>query len=162
MSPRLERRYGHGDLHFVTCSCYRRQPFFGTPGNRDFFLKTLSDVRDQYGLILYGYVVMPEHFHILISEPPIGNPSIVLSSLKKTVSESLGRETNTPHFWYRRFYDFNVKTSHKKIEKLNYMHFNPVKRGLVEAPDDWAWSSSRFYSKGEIGLCPPNPDLKFV
>jgi len=64
-------------------------------------------------------------------------------------------------FWQRRFYDFNVWSTRKKNEKLNYMHFNPVKRGLVERPTDRAWSSCRFYAKGESGVCAPNPGWKY-
>src|SRR5581483_11735081 len=55
------------------------------------------------------------------------------------------------HIWQRRFYDFNVWTDHKRIEKLRYIHRNPVKRGLVAAPEDWAWSSFRAYAFGEVG-----------
>ena len=64
------------------------------------------------------------------------------------------------HIWQRRFYDFNVWTYKKKNEKLNYMHFNPVKRGLVKTPMEWPWSSALFYWKGEQGLCTPNPEWK--
>jgi REP-associated tyrosine transposase len=63
-------------------------------------------------------------------------------------------------FWQRRFYDFNVWSRKKKNEKMNYMHFNPVKRGLVGHPKDWAWSSYTFYSTGNANLCTPNPDWK--
>jgi len=62
------------------------------------------------------------------------------------------------HFWQARFYDFNVWSEKKKNERINYMHFNPVKRGLVEHPKEWRWSSHRFYSTGEKGLCAPNPE----
>ncbi|MGA2301984.1 MAG: hypothetical protein ABSG77_14975 [Candidatus Acidiferrum sp.] len=55
-------------------------------------------------------------------------------------------------FWLPRFYDFNVHTIGKKKEKLNYMHANPVVRGLVEHPRDWPWSSWSFYMKEEAGL----------
>jgi hypothetical protein len=55
------------------------------------------------------------------------------------------------HIWQRRFYDFNVWTEHKRIEKLRYMHRNPVKRGLVEGPEQWGWSSFRSYAYGEAG-----------
>jgi len=55
------------------------------------------------------------------------------------------------HLWQARFCDFNVWTEHKRIEKLRYMHRNPVKRGLVESPEQWAWSSFRFYLCGEAG-----------
>ena len=60
-------------------------------------------------------------------------------------------------FWQRRFYDFNVWSWRKKNEKLNYMHFNPVKRGLVKHPKDWEWSSFGFYSTRKSNLCTPNP-----
>jgi hypothetical protein len=55
------------------------------------------------------------------------------------------------HLWQRRFYDFNVWSEHKRIEKLRYMHRNPVKRGLVLEPEQWAWSSFRWYASGEAG-----------
>jgi putative transposase len=59
-------------------------------------------------------------------------------------------------FWQRRFYDFNVWSRKKRIEKLNYMHMNPVKRGLVAEAKLWAWSSYRFYQYGEENLCMPD------
>jgi REP element-mobilizing transposase RayT len=54
-------------------------------------------------------------------------------------------------FWQARFYDFNVWTTKKRVEKLRYMHRNPVKRGLVATPEQWRWSSYRFYLLGESG-----------
>jgi REP element-mobilizing transposase RayT len=54
-------------------------------------------------------------------------------------------------FWQARFYDFNVWTTKKRVEKLRYMHRNPVKRGLVERPEQWRWSSYRFYLLEESG-----------
>jgi hypothetical protein len=64
-----------------------------------------------------------------------------------------GSETAViPHrFWLPRFYDFNVWTERKRIEKLRYIHRNPVKRGLVTAPEEWPWSSFRWYLSGEVG-----------
>ena len=55
------------------------------------------------------------------------------------------------HIWQARFYDFNLWTERKRIEKLRYMHRNPVKRGLVESPEQWRWSSFRWYLCGEAG-----------
>ena len=64
-----------------------------------------------------------------------------------------------PQFWQRRFYDFNVWSVHKQNEKMNYMHFNPVKRGLAPNPNEWRWSSIHFYSNNDtLGLCAPNPE----
>jgi len=63
-----------------------------------------------------------------------------------------GDECQHRAFWQARFYDFNVWTTKKRVEKLRYMHRNPVKRGLVESPEQWRWSSYRFYLLGETGL----------
>jgi putative transposase len=54
-------------------------------------------------------------------------------------------------FWQTRFYDFNVRTEKKRLEKLRYMHHNPVKRGMVSQAEDWRWSSYRFYFMDEAG-----------
>jgi putative transposase len=152
----LERFYGTGDLHFITCSCYRRTQLMMSPGSKDEFLRTLEEVRQEYLFTVFGYVVMPEHFHLLVSEPVLGDPSKVMFSLKKRIAQELladmrdlGTEGDHQHFWQKRFYDFNVYTARKQLEKLNYMHHNPVKRGLVTRPEDWPWSSYRYYAFGE-------------
>ena len=82
----LRRYYGRGDLHFVTCSCYRRRPFLGSARGRHCFVKILDQVRESQRFQLIGYVVMPEHIHLLISEPEKGTPSTVLQVLKQRVS----------------------------------------------------------------------------
>ncbi len=83
MRNALRRFYGRGDLHFVTFSCYRRRPLLGTPGARQCFVKILDQVRSRHCFQLIGYVVMPEHVHLLISEPEKGNPSKMLQVLKQ-------------------------------------------------------------------------------
>lgn len=77
----LTRYYGNGDLHFTTCSCYRRQPLLGSARRRDFFLTVLEQVRQRHQFVVLGYVVMPEHFHQLISEPQQRSPSTVMQAL---------------------------------------------------------------------------------
>ena len=174
MKNRLERRYGMGGLHFITFSCYRRKPLLGTNRARDVFLKILAEVRDRYDFALIGYVVMPEHVHLLMSDPTVGTPATVMQVLKQRVSRAMPKRRRTPTgqlrpwdeepasrekvFWQRRFYDFNVWSEKKRNEKMNYMHFNPVKRGLVEYPKGWDWSSWIYYAKGTVGLCRPNPE----
>jgi len=92
---------------------------------------------------------MPEHFHLLISEPRQGTPSTVVQALKLSFVRRMCE--SSPHIWQRRFYDFNVWSPRKQVEKLRYIHRNPVKRGLVEQPDQWMWSSFRSYAYGEPG-----------
>ena len=72
---------------------------------------------------------------------------------KSATQMPLWNENEPRSFWQRRFYDFNVWSKKKRIEKLNYMHMNPVKRRLVTHPKLWMWSSYRFYQYGERGLC---------
>jgi putative transposase len=159
MLKNLKRYYGHGDLHFLTFSCYRRRALLGTAKARNAFLGALREVRAKYEFALASYVIMPEHVHLMISEPAVGNPSTVIHSLKLRVSKRLRRkrrnrssaqrsfafseaaESSAAQFWQRRFYDFNVYSARKRREKLEYMHRNPVTRQLVKDPKDWVWSS---------------------
>ena len=169
MRKPLRRYYGLGHLHFITFSCYRRRPLLGTPWARNTFVRVLDQVRQRFEFRLAGYVVMPEHAHLLMSEPKQGNPSKVLQVLKQKVSRALRRRQKNSstaqlsfgfadmpgeeaHFWQRRFYDFNVWSAKKRKEKLEYMHANAVKRKLVAHPKDWPWSSWSYYEKGERGL----------
>jgi REP element-mobilizing transposase RayT len=82
MPKLLKRYYGADDLHYITCSCYKRRPLLNTAPRRDLFLTVLEQVRRRYRLVVIGYVVMPEHFHLLISEPQKGTPSTVMQALK--------------------------------------------------------------------------------
>ncbi|HTV58662.1 MAG TPA: transposase [Verrucomicrobiae bacterium] len=163
MPQGLRRFYGCRHLHFITFSCYQRLPLLGAPEARNFLLQILAETRQRLVFTLAGYVVMPEHVHLLIGEPEIGNPSKVVQILKQRVSCTLRKNSvgalnpAIRSFWHTRFYDFNIWSLKKKNEKLHYLHFNPVKRGLVENPEDWEWSSYRFYSLGEKSLCTPNP-----
>jgi len=147
----LRRFQQTGDLHFITFSCYRRQPKLGTPKSRDVFERSLERVRRRYRLYVAGYVAMPEHVHLLLSEPPEAPLATALQSLKQSVARTLALRAAEP-FWQARYYDFNIYSERKRIEKLRYMHRNPVARGLVAAPGDWLWSSFRHWSTGIVGV----------
>lgn len=149
----LKRYYGIGGAHFITWSCYGRRPLLDSKPGRDLLLTVLELMRERYRFGVVGYVVMPEHVHLLISEPQIGDPSIVVQAVKLGFTQRWRAITGVSgQFWQRRFYDFNMWSQRKEIEKLKYMHRNPVVRGLVEKPDDWLWSSYRSYAYGENGL----------
>jgi putative transposase len=154
----LKRYYGTGSLHFITWSCYRRKPLLGNPARRDLVLTALELMRVRYRFAVIGYVIMPEHLHLLISEPlisepMIGNPSKIIQAVKLSVSRRLAIAGEfSGRFWQSRFYDFNLWGQQKEVEKLKYMHRNPVVRGLVASPEDWRWSSYRSYAHGEAGL----------
>jgi putative transposase len=166
MPTNLHRFYGAGYSHFITTGCYQRRPLLGTPRSRDLFLEVMEQIRQRHHFAVIGYVVMPEHVHLLFTEPERGNPSPVLAVLKQAFAHRLLRELaksslqtdalwSTPvavgHVWQRRFYDFVVFTEKKRVEKLRYMHRNPVQRGLVRKAEEWPWSSFRHYAYGEPG-----------
>ena len=115
--------------------------------------------RCQFALI--GYVFMPDHVHLLISESPTSPPAKVLQVFKQRLSRRMRGKKRVPagqmslrfadpqdalrRFWQRRYYDFNVYSRAKILEKLHYMHANPVRENLVQYPGDWPWSSWNFY-----------------
>jgi len=143
----VHRFYGAGDLHFVTFSCHQRQPLLSDARRRDLLLEILERVRRRYRLVVLGYVVMPEHLHLLLSEPQRETLSTVVQALKLLfpgLAKAAGpgvpsSASGNPDS------DFNVWTELKRVEKLRYMHRNPVKRGLVASPEQWEWSSFRWY-----------------
>lgn len=173
MPKGLKRYYGRGDLHFLTFSCYQRRALLTTQRARALFVRELARVRREYGFRLAGYVVMPNHVHLLMSEPAKGTVSTVLQMLKQRVARKMrkgskrkrigqmefafeDRVDGASAFWQARFYDFNVYSRGKLKEKLNYMHANPVIRKLVKHPRDWPWSSWASHA-GKLGLIEIDP-----
>jgi putative transposase len=141
-------------------------PFLRTARSRDTLLSILEQTRERYRFVVVGYVVMPEHIHLLLTEPEVGTASTVMQVLKQRTARALlpkrkrrdlrqrnlfGDAPKRRAFWQARSYDFNVWTTKKRVEKLRYMHRNPVKRGLVGAPEQWRWSSYRFCLLDEAG-----------
>ncbi len=153
MTQGLIRLQRSGQSHFVTFSCYQRQAQLNTAAICALFLDTLEKTRQQFSLCVHGYVVMPEHIHLLLSEPGSGPLAdavhfLKLSSAKRFIS---GEHVGAGHFWQKRYYDRNIRSYSDFREKLRYIHRNPVKRGLCEKPEDWTWSSFRHYALGEVG-----------
>jgi putative transposase len=95
MTKGLHRYYGTNDLHFITCSRCHRQPQLSTPNRRNLFLRILEEARQKYRFVVHGYVVMPEHFHLLITEPEEGDPSVVMK-VTAIVDRWLLRDESSP------------------------------------------------------------------
>jgi putative transposase len=136
MPAGLKRHYREGHLHFIAFSCYGRLPLLKPAHARDIFVQELARARDEMKFQLIGYVVMPAHVHLLLSEPVHRTPSTVLQKLKLRVSRQMrkqrksgsARQPGLPFpeagelpraFWQARRYDFNVYAKGKKTEKLN-------------------------------------------
>jgi putative transposase len=127
------------------------------------FVDHLSLVKNALGFELYAWVVMPEHVHLLIQT---GTPKLIMADVLRRLKSPfaarvlarwrtldapiLTRITGTDgkqRFWQPGGgYDRNLVTEHEWIEKIDYIHQNPVRRGLVSEPSQWAWSSARWYA----------------
>ena len=81
-----------------------------------------------------------------MSEPQRGTLAEALKSLKQGVSRRLIGDAE--HFWQKRYYDFNIRSDEQFVEKLGYIHRNPVRHGLCDRPEDWEWSSFMQYATG--------------
>ncbi len=172
MPKNLRRETGRRDLHFITFCCYQRRAMLGTVRVRNLVVRILGEVRSKYGFTLVGYVIMPEHVHLLMGESHTLPPAKVVQIFKQRVSRRMrGKKRGKTQqlrlrfpeeaeelrrFWQRRYYDFNVYTRRKMKEKLEYMHANPVTENLVEHPRDWPWSSWSYYATG-AGLLKVDP-----
>ncbi len=147
MPSRLARFQQAGDIHFLTFSCHDRLPHLATAAARELFEHALEQIRRRYVFHVFGYVIMPEHVHMMVSEPSRTTLARAIQALKTSVS----KQSDPRPFWLPRYYDFNVHSEEKRVEKLKYMHRNPVIRGLVPRPGEWKWSSFRHYLTGESG-----------
>ena len=167
MPHHLKRLIGQGDLHFITFCCYHRRRLLATAHARNIALQVLREVRAKYDFALIGYVFMPDHMHLLIGEPPAVPPATVMQVFKQRVSRRLRKKKRAApaqlrlqfdevadgerRFWQRRYFDFNVYSQRKIIEKLHYMHANPVKEKLVTHPGKWPWSSwCHYYARDAL------------
>jgi len=165
MPKNLKRYTGRKDLHFISFCCYHRRRLLESVRSRNLVIQILDEVRAKYGFSLVGYVIMPEHVHLLISESAAVPPAKVVQVFKQRVSRRMGGKKRSKknqlalrfleppvglrRFWQRRYYDFNVYSRKKLWEKLHYMHENPVEERLVQHPRDWPWSSWSNYATGE-------------
>src|SRR5690348_9031340 len=144
----LKRFQQSAQSHFVTFTCYHRRRGFQSPAVYDLFVHVLEEMRWRFALCVYGYVVMPEHVHLLLSEPPRG----LLADAMHYLKLSFAKRLKAGAFWQKRYYDRNVRDEREFVEKLRYIHRNPVKAGLCELPEDWPWSSFRHYALREEGV----------
>jgi len=114
-------------------------------------VESIQNARIKYGFLILGYVIMPEHVHIVIlpiDGTPIGK---VVGEIKSFTARNWFSENPfNMHkvkgvFWQRRCHDHNCRTSNAVKEKITYCHMNPVRKGYVEKPEDWIWSSYNWY-----------------
>jgi len=158
------RHFDHlNTARFVTFSCFHRFRLLTSPAVIQVFLEELDGVRNRLGLKLYGYVVMPEHVHLVLWPPDPVKLGVVIGQLKSLSARRMLPLLKTQRgmaldllevkrnsegrlvFWQIRCYDHNCRTPEIVREKIEYCHKNPVVRGLVNDPAAWRWSSYNWY-----------------
>ena len=152
MPSELKRFHHSGQSHFVTFTCYWRRPYLESAQSCEVFVASLERTRVRYQFRVYGFVVMPEHIHLLISEPERETVATAIQSLKISSSSRTtdrNRDGQRSPLWQKRYYDRNIRDYAEFVEKLQYIHRNPVTRGLAGKAEDWKWSSFRHYALHE-------------
>ena len=174
--------YGQNHAHYLTENVYRRARIFDSDRFKLKFTETLDDLREELGFRIFGYVVMPEHCHLLIWPGELAGPAHIMQKLSERTANFILRalRSNLGHPWCRRMlarfvlpsavrshahhrvwqrggYDMNIWSRKKLLEKLNYMHNNPVRRRLVSEPGEWPWSSWRFYYREDSSILRMDP-----
>jgi putative transposase len=145
MPLHLHRYQSDRQDHFLTFSCHDRLPYLQTAEAFSIFLKALAATQQNYQFQVYGYVLMPEHVHLLVAEPTEKTLATAIQALKVSVAK---RSPQRP-LWLPRYYDRNIRNHSERVDVLEYIHNNPVKRGLVASPEEWRWSSYRSLHLGE-------------
>lgn len=151
--------------HFITFSCYHRRRWLDHDQAKRILLGVLNEELAAFEARCVGFVVMPDHVHALIWFSKTGRLSSFMQQwkgrssklIKRFAGESLpefvSRLPKADPVWQVRFYSFEVYSTEKLEEKLNYMHLNPVRAGLVESTAEWKWSSARWYlEKRSVGV----------
>ncbi|MFH1418801.1 MAG: transposase [Planctomycetota bacterium] len=179
MPSRLQRHNELYQIHFITFSCFRRLQFFRHDTVKLTFTNAMKRVRGRFNIRWIGYVIMPEHVHLLVAPQEKGSDEITsVSSFLNTLKGASGHDgkealrevwrrnrslgtrvldawatgMDPRPFWKPRGYDFNVVRDDTLLSKLDYTHNNPIRRGLAESAEQWRWSSFRYYELADDSL----------
>jgi REP element-mobilizing transposase RayT len=148
-------------IFFVTCNLRTDRPRFDEEELR-MIIGIIDSSRRSLGFLFCGYVLMPDHWHALIAPHHPLTISKVMETVKSKTSGRLNkrRATRGPN-WQHQFWDRFVRHSKEFAERLHYMHYNPVRRGLVTQPDQWRWSSHNNFSldPAVVAACPIAIDI---
>ncbi len=124
-----------GHVMFVTTSTLKKVQIFSDPACARIAVETLYSIQGHYPFFLYGFVIMPDHIHLLLKIPEGGSVSKTTGSYKRAVSFNIGRGP----IWQSRSF---IKIPSDPLPVLRYIRLNPVKAGLCASPEHYAWSSA--------------------
>ncbi|MBU2101948.1 MAG: transposase [bacterium] len=139
--------------YFITVNFFKRKPFFRYPGYTLLMLQVLKVQREQYFFKLYEYILMPDHYHIIISPAKDKNISNVMHHCNGMFAKLFNRKSgNKGQVFQHGFYDHGIRDLRDYQIKAQYIHMNPVRAGLALQPEQYPWSSARNRVLGDEGL----------
>lgn len=151
---RVKRLLLTGRTFFLTVNLRKGLPQF-TAEEFSLLLAAIEESRRKLGFSLGGYVLMPDHWHVLIGVIPPLTISRVAQNIKWISAQRLNRRRGRcGPLWQHQFWDRFVRHEKEFGHRLVYMHLNPVRKGLVEHPEDWKWSSHNNFFPGPVGCGP--------
>jgi putative transposase len=141
-------------LFFITTSIIQHQEPFKTPEDFAIIERNIEFYRIRDNAKIYAYVIMPHHLHLIIDMPAEKSISDYMRDFKRRSSIEFFKSINheTGRLWQEKFDDLDLITYQVFLTKINYIHMNPVRSGLVSEPEDWPYSSARYYSNGESNI----------
>ena len=136
---KLRRYFASGQICFVTTVTHERRPIL--IANIDILKQAYRATRKARKFEIIGWVVMPDHIHALVHCPD-GDFSMAMTIFKRSFAYWYNLRTKqTGRVWQHRFYDHIIRTESEILKIRDYMHMNPVRRGLTNLPEEWQWSS---------------------
>jgi REP-associated tyrosine transposase len=142
-----EAVYGKGHLHLIACTCFQKQPKLGEEKHRDVFVRLTEELRVKFRFAIVGYVVMPDHFRLLMREPEIDTAANAVEMLQARYRRRYNSSARSDEqVWESRHSDTHILGAEAVAASLASLHAEPVKAGLVASPEEWEWSSARAYA----------------
>ena len=142
-----EAVYGKCHLHLIACTCYQKQPKLAEEKHRDVFVRLLEELRVKFRFAVVGYVVMPDHFRLLMREPEIDTAANAVAMLQARYRRRYNTSARSDEqVWETRFSDTHIVGADAIAATLAAMHAEPVKAGLVSSSEEWKWSSALAYA----------------
>jgi putative transposase len=177
---RLFKSHDPNIFHYTTSVCFKRVPVFRSEQACELFIEALAETRRRHPFKLVGYVVMPDHLHMILN-PLSRDISVVMGRIKSTSARAIldwlresghvaslkklaldvpQKKGHTHALWLKDFSSIDLWSPRFVRQKLNYIHLNPVRAGLCKHPSEWKWSSYRAYLPHESGSVPIEMDWR--
>ena len=139
--PRYRRHFASGQTVFLTLVCHGRRPWLGRAGARDAVLSALRDVHVRTPFRHHGHVLLDDHLHLMLRPSAAAGVPQLVGDFKRAVQARIRQPDSRARLWQRRYHDHIIRGAEDFARHLDYLHFNPVKHGLVHRAWEWPWTS---------------------